>query len=64
MGLNVGSGLTYPGSLANLLWRRSMLRHGERPSAVDFHRLVAARHTAAVVACVMLWAWRAARQLT
>ena len=58
VGLNVGSGLTYPGSLANLLWRRSMLRHGERPSAVDFHRLSLLVTPPAVVACVLtLWAW-------
>lgn len=58
VGLNVGSGLTYPGSLANLLWRRSMIRHGERPSAVDFHRLSLLVTPPAVVACVAaLWAW-------
>jgi arsenical pump membrane protein len=58
VGLNVGSGLTYPGSLANLLWRRSMIRHGERPSARDFHRLSALLTPPAVVAAVVaLWAW-------
>ena len=58
VGLNVGSGLTYTGSLANLLWRRSLLRHGERPSAVDFHRLSLLVTPPAVVACVVtLWAW-------
>ena len=39
LGLNIGSGLTYTGSLANLLWRRTLVRHGERPSLVDFHRV-------------------------
>ena len=58
VGLNVGSGLTYPGSLANLLWRRSMTRHGEPPSASDFHRLSALLTPPAVVAAVLtLWAW-------
>ena len=28
IGLGVGSGLTYTGSLANLLWRRTLIRHG------------------------------------
>ena len=28
VGLGVGSGLTYTGSLANLLWRRTLIRHG------------------------------------
>jgi arsenical pump membrane protein len=39
VGLNVGSGLTYTGSLANLLWRRTLARAGERPSLGDFHRV-------------------------
>lgn len=39
LGLNIGSGLTYTGSLANLLWRRGLVRQGERPGMVDFHRL-------------------------
>jgi len=39
LGLNIGSGLTYTGSLANLLWRRTLVRHGERPGMVDFHRV-------------------------
>jgi arsenical pump membrane protein len=38
LGLNIGSGLTYTGSLANLLWRRTLIKHGERPSLVEFHR--------------------------
>ena len=62
VGLNVGSGLTYPGSLANLLWRRSMVRHGERPSSVDFHRLSLLVTPPAVVASVVaLWAWTTLR---
>ncbi len=30
LGLNIGSGLTWTGSLANLLWRRTLVRHGVR----------------------------------
>lgn len=58
VGLNVGSGLTYPGSLANLLWRRTLVRHGERPSAREFH-LVAAAITPPALATgvVVLWLW-------
>ena len=32
LGLNIGSGLTYTGSLANLLWRRTLVRLDTRPS--------------------------------
>ena len=39
LGLNIGSGLTYTGSLANLLWRRSLVRHGGPPGMRDFHRV-------------------------
>lgn len=58
IGLNVGSGLTYPGSLANLLWRRSMARHGEPASARDFHGLaLLVTPPALAVGVVVLWAW-------
>jgi len=30
LGLNIGSGLTYTGSLANLLWRRTLVRGPSR----------------------------------
>jgi arsenical pump membrane protein len=60
IGLNVGSGLTYTGSLANLLWRRTLIRGGTRPSARDFHRLSGVvTLPAIVVAVVVLWAWSA-----
>ncbi|GAB6986482.1 SLC13 family permease [Nocardioides pyridinolyticus] len=39
LGLNIGSGLTYTGSLANLLWRRTLLRGGTRPSLSGLHRV-------------------------
>jgi arsenical pump membrane protein len=58
VGLGVGSGLTYTGSLANLLWRRTLLRRGGDPSARDFHLLSAiVTLPAVVVAVVVLWAW-------
>jgi arsenical pump membrane protein len=39
LGLNIGSGLTYTGSLANLLWRRTLVRSGRRVSNAAFHRV-------------------------
>jgi len=39
LGLNIGSGLTYTGSLANLLWRRTLVRLGEPPSLRELHRV-------------------------
>ncbi len=39
LGLNIGSGLTWTGSLANLLWRRTLVRCGRRVSSADFHRV-------------------------
>ena len=39
LGLNIGSGLSYTGSLANLLWRRGMVRLGQPPSMREFHRV-------------------------
>jgi arsenical pump membrane protein len=62
VGLNVGSGLTYPGSLANLLWRRSLVRHAgpgsPRPSARTFHALsFLVTPPAVALAVLVLWAW-------
>lgn len=39
LGLNIGSGLTYTGSLANLLWRRTLIRVGTPPSLAGLHRV-------------------------
>ncbi|MGZ4486733.1 MAG: SLC13 family permease [Nocardioides sp.] len=39
LGLNIGSGLTYTGSLANLLWRRTLVTLDDPPSLLEFHRL-------------------------
>jgi arsenical pump membrane protein len=61
VGLNVGSGLAYTGSLANLLWRRTLLRRGGHPRAAGFHRLsLLVTPPALLVAVVVLWAWSAA----
>ncbi|WP_165807003.1 SLC13 family permease [Nocardioides currus] len=39
LGLNIGSGLTWTGSLANLLWRRTLSRQGVRITSREFHRV-------------------------
>jgi arsenical pump membrane protein len=39
VGLNIGSGLTWTGSLANLLWRRTLGRHEAAPGNPTFHRV-------------------------
>jgi arsenical pump membrane protein len=39
MGLNIGSGLTWTGSLANLLWRRTLGRLEAAPGNAAFHRV-------------------------
>lgn len=39
VGLNVGSGLSYTGSLANLLWRRTLRRYGATIRFGEFHRV-------------------------
>ncbi len=39
LGLNIGSGLTWTGSLANLLWRRTLTHAGESVSSAAFHRV-------------------------
>jgi arsenical pump membrane protein len=58
VGLNVGSGLAYPGSLANLLWRRTLARDGRPPSARDFHALSALITLPALaVAVLAIAAW-------
>ena len=56
--LNVGSGLAYPGSLANLLWRRTLAGVGRMPSGRTFHALSAlATVPALVTAVAVLWGW-------
>jgi len=39
LGLGIGAGLTWTGSLANLLWRRTLVRQGVRPAQLSFHRV-------------------------
>ncbi|MFL6062943.1 MAG: SLC13 family permease [Marmoricola sp.] len=39
IGINLGSSMTWTGSLANLLWRRTVLRSGAQVSSRDFHVL-------------------------
>jgi arsenical pump membrane protein len=56
LGLNIGSGLTYTGSLANLLWRRGLLRQGLRPDLGDFHRLSLAATPLSLLAGVSMLA--------
>ncbi|MEP7177780.1 MAG: SLC13 family permease [Pseudonocardiales bacterium] len=56
LGVNIGPNLTYPGSLATLLWRR-LLPEGERPRATEFHRLGALTvPPILVLSTVALWA--------
>jgi arsenical pump membrane protein len=58
VGLGAGSGLTYTGSLANLLWRRTLAAQGHRVSARDFHALSALVTLPAVALGVtVLWVW-------
>jgi arsenical pump membrane protein len=56
LGLNIGSGLTWTGSLANLLWRRTLRRHGRRPGSAAFHRVsLTITPVSLVAAVVALW---------
>jgi arsenical pump membrane protein len=61
IGLNIGSGLTWTGSLANLLWRRTLRRHatasGSGPASAAFHRVSLTLTPVSVLAAVVvLWA--------
>jgi arsenical pump membrane protein len=57
VGLNVGSGLAWPGSLANLLWRRALVRRGVPVSSATFHAHAALVTPVALLAGVVtLWA--------
>ncbi|MBO0844884.1 MAG: arsenic transporter [Nocardioides sp.] len=56
LGLNIGSGLTWPGSLANLLWRRTLGRHGVHPGHAAFHRVsLLLTPPSLLLAVVVLW---------
>jgi len=57
LGLNIGSGLTYSGSLANLLWRRGLEARGEHVSMSDFHRFSLLVTPPVLLAAVTVLAW-------
>jgi arsenical pump membrane protein len=59
VGVNLGSSMTWSGSLANLLWRRSVVHHGGTVSSRDFHVVALLATPLAIVAGVTaldLWA--------
>ncbi|MGH9107358.1 MAG: SLC13 family permease [Acidimicrobiales bacterium] len=56
VGVNTGPNLTYVGSLATLLWRRTLRRHGEQLDTSEFlHLGVLSVPPALVAATVALW---------
>jgi arsenical pump membrane protein len=56
LGLNIGSGLTWTGSLANLLWRRTLTSYDVTPGHAAFHRVsLALTPPALLAASVTLW---------
>ncbi|MGH3234641.1 MAG: ArsB/NhaD family transporter, partial [Streptosporangiaceae bacterium] len=57
VGVNIGPNLTYTGSLATLLWRRILQRHGSAPDLGEFTRLGLLTVPAGLVLGVLaLWA--------
>jgi arsenical pump membrane protein len=57
LGVNIGPNLTYTGSLATLLWRRVLQRHGSAPDLGEFTRLGLLTVPAGLVLAVLaLWA--------
>jgi arsenical pump membrane protein len=57
LGVNIGPNLTYTGSLATLLWRRTLRHHGEAPDLGEFTRLGLLTVPAGLVIAVLaLWA--------
>jgi arsenical pump membrane protein len=57
VGVNVGPNLTYTGSLATLLWRRTLRHHGSAPDLGEFTRLGLLTVPAGLVIAVLaLWA--------
>jgi arsenical pump membrane protein len=56
LGVNIGPNLTYTGSLATLLWRRTLQRHGSAPDLAEFTRLgVLTVPAGLVIAVLALW---------
>jgi arsenical pump membrane protein len=57
LGVNIGPNLTYTGSLATLLWRRILQRHGSAPDLGEFTRLGLLTVPAGLLLAVLaLWA--------
>ena len=57
LGVNIGPNLTYTGSLAILLWRRILRRHGAAPDLGEFTRLGLLTVPAGLIVAVLaLWA--------
>ena len=57
LGVNIGPNLSYTGSLATLLWRRVLHRHGSAPSLWEFTRLGLLTVPAGLALAVLaLWA--------
>ena len=57
LGLNIGSGLTWTGSLANLLWRRALVDAGRPVGSVAFHRVsLVITPVSLAAATAVLWA--------
>jgi arsenical pump membrane protein len=54
VGVNLGSSMTWSGSLANLLWRRTVVRSGSTVDGRDFHVVGLLATPAAIVAGVLL----------
>ena len=57
LGVNIGPNLTYTGSLATLLWRRTLRQHGSAPDLGEFTRLgLLTVPVGLVIAVLALWA--------
>jgi len=58
VGVNLGSSMTWSGSLANLLWRRTVTRSGGTVSSRDFHGVaIVATPVAIALGVVVLDGW-------
>jgi len=56
LGVNIGPNLTYTGSLATLLWRRTLHRHGSAPDLAEFTKLGLLTVPAGLIIAVLaLW---------
>jgi arsenical pump membrane protein len=57
LGVNIGPNLSYTGSLATLLWRRTLRQHGSAPELGEFTRLgLLTVPVSLVLAVLVLWA--------